>query len=132
MDRIFQILAVFALIILLASRFIRGREARYRPYDYIKRIKPPLPEEVEARLKPAAIGAPEGLAIGMVEGNVDLSISHDGLVFCYSAEGRLTILRESKVRQELPVPLDCVAMALDPSDGKLYFEAGGYIFQYGD
>lgn len=131
MDKIFQILAVFALIILLASRFIRGRGVRYQPYDYIRRFRPPLPAEVEARLKPAVSGAPEGLAAGSVEGQVDMSIVHDGLVFCYGAQGRLTILRESKVRQELPVPLDCVAMALDPADGKLYLEAGGFIFVYG-
>lgn len=131
MDKIFQILAVLVLLILLISRFIKGREARYRPYDYLKRLSPPLPPEIEARLKMAVIGAPEDLATGIVEGNVDLYIADEDLVFCYGAEGRLTILSQSKVKQELPVPLACTAMALDPTDGKLYFEVGEFIFLYG-
>lgn len=132
MDKIFQILAVFVLLMLLISRFIKGKEPRYRPYDYIKRMKPPLPPGVEERLRMAVAGSPEELA----EGRVDLFVTDERLVFCYSAEGRLTIYRregdEYKQKQELPVPLDCVAMALDPSDGKLYFEAGGFIFLYGN
>ena len=132
MDKIFQILAVFVLLMLLISRFIKGKEPRYRPYDYIKRMKPPLPPGVEERLRMGVAGSPEELA----EGRVDLFVTDERLVFCYSAEGRLTIYRregdEYKQKQELPVPLDCVAMALDPSDGKLYFEAGGFIFLYGN
>lgn len=131
MDRIFQILVVLALVMLLVSRFIKGREPRYRPYEYIRRQKPPLPEGVEERLIPAVPGPPEGFA----EGRVDWAIDHEGLVFCYNAEGRLTIYRREgdryKQKQELPVPLDCPAMALDPEDGKLYFEASGFIFLYG-
>lgn len=131
MDKIFQILAVLVLLVLLISRFIRGREPRYQPYDHIKRFKPPLPPDVAARLVTAVAGTPGE----WVEGWVDLFISNEGLVFCYSAEGRLTIYRQEgdryKQKQELPVPLDCIAMALDPTDEKLYFEAGGYIFQCG-
>jgi hypothetical protein len=56
-----------------------------------------------------------------------------GLVFCYSAVGRLTIFRQAPLRQlqELAVPLDCTAIAFDPGDERLYFEAGGYLFVYG-
>ena len=121
MDKIFQILAVFVVLLLVISRFIKGREPRYRPYDYIKRFKPPLPADVEARLIP------------WVDGILD----HDaeGLRFSYEAVGRLTIYRREgdryQQKQELPVPLDCVAMALDPADGKLYFESSGFIFVYG-
>ena len=132
MDKIFQILAVFVLLMLIISRFIRGKEPRYRPYDFIRRFKPPLSPDVEARLKVAVPGPPDELAAGVVEGEVDMYVAYEGLVFCYSAEGRLTILHNWKVKQELPVPLDCVAMALDPADGKLYFEAGGFIFLYGN
>ena len=131
MDKIFQILVVLALLMLLVSRFIKGREPRYRPYEFIRRLRPPLPPEVGDRLIAAVPGPPEGLA----EGRVDLFIAHDGLVFCYNAEGRLTIYRQDgdkyRQRQELPVPLDCIAMALDADDGKLYFEAGGFLFLYG-
>jgi hypothetical protein len=131
MEKIFQILAVFVLLMLLISRFIKGREPRYRPYDHIKRFKPPLPPGVEERVIAATVGAPEGLAGGMV----DMFISDEELLFCYNAEGRLTIYRREgdkyRQKQELPVPLDCTAMALDPAEGKLYFEAGGFIFEYG-
>ena len=132
MDRIFQILVVLALVMLLVSRFIKGREPRYRPYEYIRRQKPPLSPEVEGRLLAAVPGPQEGYP----EDRVDWSIDHEGLVFCYHAEGRLTIYRREgdkyRQKQELPVPLDCVAMALDPADEKLYFETGGSIFLYGN
>ena len=131
MDRIFQIVAVFILLTLFIHRWVKGRETRFRPYDFIRRMKPPLPEGVGERLIAAVPGAPEGLA----EGRVDLFIVHDGLVFCYGAEGRLTIYRQDgdkyRQRQELAVPLDCIAMALDPADENLYLEAGGFIFIYG-
>ena len=131
MDRIFQILAVLALLTLVVSRFIKGQEPRYRPYDYLRRLKPPLPPGIEERLVMAIAGAPEGLP----EGRVDLFIIDAGLVFCYNAEGRLTIYQQEgdryKQKQELPVPLDCTAMALDPAEGRLYFEVNGFIFQYG-
>lgn len=134
MDKIFQILAVLVLLMLLISRFIKGREPRYRPYDYIKRFKPPLPPGVEERLIAAAPGAPEGVTA--VEGGVDLSVIWEEIVFCYSAVGRLTIFRREgeryKQMQELPVPLQCTAMAFDPADGILYFEAGGFLFVYGN
>jgi len=132
MDKIFQILVVLVLLMLLITRFIKGRDPRYRPYDYLRRFKPPLPPGVEERLVMANAGAPEGF----VEGRVDLFIIDAGLVFCYNAEGRLTIYRQEgdryKQKQELPVPLECTAMALDPAEGMLYFEVSGFIFLYGN
>lgn len=131
MDRIFQILAVLVLLTLLVSRFIKGQEARFLPYDHIGRFRPPLPPGVEERLIMAIAGGPERLAAG----RVDMYIAHDGLIFCYNAEGRLTIYAQegnrSRQKQELPAPLECTAMAIDPDDGKLYLEAGGYIFVLG-
>lgn len=121
MERIFQILAVLGLLVLLISRFIKGREPRYRPYNYIRRFKSPLPADVETRL----IAAVDGV----------LSYDAEGLQFSYEAVGRLTIYRREgdkyREKQELPVPLDCTAMGLDPADGTLYFEASGFIFVYG-
>lgn len=131
MERIFQIVAVFILLTLFIHRWVKGREVRYRPYDFIRRMRPPLPDDVEERLLAAVPGAPEGLT----EGRVDMFIAHDELVFCYDAEGRLTIYGQDgdryRQRQELPVPLDCIAMALDPAEEKLYLEASGFIFIYG-
>jgi hypothetical protein len=136
MDKIFQILAVLVLLVLLITRSIKGREPRYRPYDYIKRFKPPLPPGVEERLIVAVPGAPDGLDTGLAESLIDMFVSGEEIVFCYSAVGRLTIFRREGERyrylQELPVPLQCTAMALDPVEGMLYFEAGGFLFVYGN
>ena len=131
MEKIFQILVVFALMLLLISWFIKGKDPRYRPYDYIMRIKPPLPESVAMGLVPAVFG--EVIAGLPVEGQSDavLTDAVNGLLFIYSNEGRLTIFRRNKQMQELAVPLQCTAIALDPADGKLYFETGGYLFVYG-
>lgn len=135
MDKIFQILAVFVMLMLLISRFIKGREPRYHPYDYIKRMRPPLPEPIVERLITAVAGRPAVFGAALFEGRVDLFVADEGLLFCYSAEGRLTIYRREgdkyRQKQELPVPLDCAAMAFDHTDGKLYFEADGSIFVYG-
>ena len=138
MDKIFQILAVFALLMLIVRRFIKGREPRFHPYDYIDRFKPPLATDTAQRLVPATFASLEDRVRYPVEGEVDAFLFDEagGLLFCYSAVGRLTIFRQlpgevSRQVQELPVPLDCTAIAFDPADGKLYFEAGGFIFVYG-
>lgn len=131
MEKVLQILAVFILLELVISRSIKGREPRYRPYDYIRRLKPPLPPDIEGRLIAAMPGAPEGLA----DTGVDLFIAYEELVFCYNDEGRLIIYRHDgdryRQRQELPVPLDSIAMAFDAVEEQLYFEAGGFLFVYG-
>lgn len=121
-------------MMLIVNRFIRGREPRYRPYGYLTRLKPPLASEVGQRLITAVFGvAKEG-----VPGVVDAFISDEGgrLLFCYSAVGSLIIYRRReegnfKEMQWLAAPLNCTGMALDPMDGKLYLEAGGYLFVYG-
>jgi hypothetical protein len=135
MDKIFRILAVFALLMLFVRRFIKGREPRFHPYDYINRIKPPLAPEIAERLVPAVFTLPEDRGQYPVEGGVDafLLYAAGGLVFCYSAVGRLTIFRQVPLRQlqELAVPLDCTAIAFDPANERLYFEAAGFLFVYG-
>lgn len=124
MDRIFQILIVFGLMVLLMYRFIR-REPRWQPYDFRVRLRPPLAEEVETRLIAAISTNGEGYWLEL-----------DNLLFIYQAEGSLTIFRrnpQGKVRQvqELAVPVNCTGMAMDPQDNELYFETGGYCFVYG-
>jgi hypothetical protein len=152
MDKIFQILAVFALLMLIVRRSIRGREPRFHAYDYINRVKPPLPMEIAQRLVPAIFGSMEEGGTSLdnwgawfgdggrfpVEGGVDafLVVEAVGLLFCYNAGGRLTIFRQrpnESVRQlqDLAVPLDCTAIAFDPANERLYFEAGGFLFVYG-
>lgn len=122
-------------MMLIIRRFIRGREPRFHPYDYIVRIKPPLASVIAQRLVPAVFTLPEDRGRYPVEGGVDAILLYDagGLVFCYSAVGRLTIFRQQPLRQlqELAVPLDCTAIAFDPADERLYFEAEGSLLVYG-
>jgi hypothetical protein len=135
MEKIFQILAVFALMMLVVRRFIKGREPRFHPYDYVSRIKPPLPPVVAERLVSAVFVLPDDRGRYPVEGGLDAFLLYPagGLVFCYSAVGRLTIFRQAPLRQlqELAVPLDCSAIAFDPGNERLYFEAGDALFVYG-
>ncbi|HEV9037516.1 MAG TPA: hypothetical protein VGQ51_12870 [Puia sp.] len=120
MDKVLQILIVFGLILLFVYRMIRGREQIYRPYEFIIRLRAPLPAEVELRMVLAE----------------DNRLETDTLFFDYEVEGRLTIYRRRQQArgrqvQELAVPVDCTAVAMDPVENKLYFEAGGYWFVYG-
>jgi hypothetical protein len=138
MEKIFQILVVFTLLMLVIARFMRGPGSRYRSYDYQTRRKPPLPEETVQRLVPAAVWSEEDRRSYAVEGEVDIFLFDEvnRLLFCYRAAGSLTIFRQLaphtyREMQLLAVPLDCIGMALDPQDSKLYFEAGGYLFVYG-
>ena len=136
MEKILQILAVFVILMLVITRFIRGREPRYRPYDYLLRRKPPLPPEVEQRLVAAVFAPGNGRYPVNMTADAFLFDEVNRLLFCYSAEGALTIFKEQtaeryKEMQSLAVPLNCTAMALDPDDGKLYFEASGFLFVYG-
>jgi hypothetical protein len=138
MEKIFQMLAVFTLLMLIVARYIRGRESRYSPYDYLTRRNPPLPEEVVQRLISAVFWSEEDRRRYAIEGEVDAYLFDEvnRLLFCYRSAGSLTIFRQLtpnryKEMQSLAVPLDCTGMGLDPQDGRLYFEASGYLFLYG-
>lgn len=138
MEKIFQIVLVFVLLMLIIARFLRGPGSRYRSYDYLARRKPPLPEDTVQRLIPAVLWSEEDRERYPVEGEVDHFLFDAGtqLLFCYRAVGSLSIFRRQGERvyremQQLAVPLDCIGMALDPQDGRLYFEAGGDLFVYG-
>ncbi|HVS94827.1 MAG TPA: hypothetical protein VHE54_00020 [Puia sp.] len=125
MDKVFQILIVFGLVTLLIHRFIRGKGPQYLPYDFLVRLRPPLSAAVEQRLDPADPVDAEGF-----------ELEKDDLLFSYRMTGSLTIFRRrpqggKREMQELAVPIDCTAMAIDPTTDKLYFEAGGYWFVYG-
>jgi hypothetical protein len=145
MDKVFQILIVFGLVILLIQRFIKGKVAQYIPYDFIIRLRPPLSAEVEGRMIAAervdvegVIGdkADEERVVGDETDVVGFEMVRDDLLFYYRATGSLTIYRRSrqgrnKELQEIAVPVDCSTMAMDPLENRLYFEAGGYWFVYG-
>jgi hypothetical protein len=146
MEKVLQIIAVFGLLMFIINRFIRGREPRYRQYDYLTRLRPPLAPEVQQRLISAVVregmfGVGKEAVFGEgkegVPGQVDAWIFDETrqLLFCYSAAGSLTIYRRKeegafKEMQSLAAPLNSSAMALDPGDGRLYLEAAGYLFVY--
>jgi len=120
-------------MMLIINRMIRGRESRYRPYNYLTRLKPPLAEEIAQRLVTAVFEA--GQADAGDSGAVVIDEARQ-LVFSYNAVGSLTIHQRKeegrlKEMQVLAAPLDCAGMALDPMEGKLYLEAAGFLFVYG-
>jgi hypothetical protein len=122
-DKILEILAVFVLLSLVIHRFIRGRDPAYEPYDYLNRIRSPLAAEAGQRLFTTVLDAGQSDAFLVDEARQ--------LRFSYSTTGSLTIHWQQKEKQWLAAPLDCTAVSLDPEDGRLYLEAGGYLFVYG-
>jgi hypothetical protein len=143
MEKIFQILAVFAILMLVIVLFFRTRETRYRPYGYLRRIKPLLPQEVSQRLVAALTGAAMEEEAGKVDGEADAMLfdAEIRLLFVYRVTGSLVIyrgVREERTGEEvykekqwLAAPLDCTGFYFDPEDKKLYFEAAGSLFVYG-
>jgi hypothetical protein len=140
MEKIFQIIAVLAVLMLAVVLFFREREPRYRPFGYLRRIKPSLPDEVRQRLASAVSGAAleEERQRYAVDGDVDALLFDEGerLLFCYKANGSLVIFRRTgqdtyKEMQWLAAPLDCAGFFYDPEEKNLYFEAGGSLFVYG-
>ena len=134
MEKIFRILVVFVLLMVIVSRFIRGKEPAYRSYGYITRGKPPLPAATEQRLIPAVFGSAEYPVGG--DADAFLFDAASNLLFCYSSKGSLTIFRRRaeetyKEMQWLAVPLNCTGLALDPVESRLYFEVEGSLFVYG-
>jgi hypothetical protein len=136
MEKILQILAVFALLMLVVTRFIREREEKFRRFGFLGRLRGGLQgdgELIEGVFGPAEergrLGVPDG---------TDAFLFDEGsrLLFCYTVEGRLTIYRRlaggvKRELQELSVPLDCSAMWWNPQDRKIFLEEGGEWFVYG-
>jgi hypothetical protein len=123
LEKILQILAVFVLLALVIHRMIKGREPAYRPYNYLTRLRAPLSMEVSQRMVMAVFEEETGNAV--------LADEARQIDFAYQAEGSLIVYWRQKEMQWLAAPLDCTAIAIDPVDGRLYLEAGGYLFVYG-
>jgi hypothetical protein len=135
MEKILQILAVFALLMLV----VRGLYGSGRKVPPVRLSRP-----VEGRpaggwgdLMEGVFGpAEERERLGVPDG-VDAFLFDEGsrLLFCYTVEGRLTIYRRlaggKRELQELSVPLDCSAMWWNPQDRKIFLEEGGEWFVYG-
>lgn len=136
MEKILQILAVFALLMLVVTRFIREREEKFRRFGFLGRLKGGL--QGDGELMEGVFGpAEEREGLGVPDG-ADAFLFDEGsrLLFCYTVEGRLTIYRRlaggvKRELQELSVPLDCSAMWWNPQDRKIFLEEGGEWFVYG-
>jgi hypothetical protein len=138
MEKILQILAVFALLMLVVARFIREREEKFRRFGFLGRLKGGLQGSGDGDLMEGVFGpAEERERLGVPDG-MDAFLFDEGsrLLFCYTVEGRLTIYRRlaggvKRELQELSVPLDCSAMWWSPQDWKIFLEEGGDWFVYG-
>ena len=138
MEKILQILAVFALLMLVVTRFLREREEKFRRFGFLGRLKGGLPEGGDGEVMKGMSGTAEDRdRLGVPDG-MDAFLFDEGnrLLFCYTIEGRMTIYRRlsggaKRELQELSVPLDCSAMWWSPQDWKLFLEEGGEWFVYG-
>ncbi|HEY4112358.1 hypothetical protein [Puia sp.] len=125
MEKILQILVVFALIMLVVNRFIRGREQRFREYVLSGHISLPLPGDLYRELLSVVVGedviaadpdnrlffrpGPENTLVaadkrtGVSLASVAMGEEIDAvlfdplsrLIYCYSLAGLLTVLRQS-------------------------------------
>jgi hypothetical protein len=139
MEKVLQILAVFALLVLLIWRSIRGREDRFRRFSYVARVRPPLSEEVRHRLVDGIFGAAgERQALKVPdEAEAFLWDEESRMLLLYWRDGKLAIYRRmaggrSRELQELAVPMDCSGIAWDPGERRIYLEEDGDWFIYGE
>ena len=138
MEKVLQILAVFALLMLLVWRSIRGREERFSRFSYMARVRPPLSEEVRRRLVHGLLG-PDGSreAFGVPdEAEAFLWDEESRMLLLYWRDGKLTVYRRmaggrNRELQELAVPMDCSGIAWDPEERMIYLEEDGDFFVYG-
>jgi hypothetical protein len=138
MEKVLQILSVFALLMLLVWRSIRGREERFRRFSYMARVRPPLSEEVRRRLVDGVSGPDGGReALGVPdEAEAFLWDEESRMLLLYWRDGKLVIYRRmaggrNRELQELAVPMDCSGMAWDPEERRIYLEEDGDFFIYG-
>ncbi|HXD77355.1 MAG TPA: hypothetical protein VN616_06085 [Puia sp.] len=138
MEKVLQILLVFALMMLVIWRSIRGKEDRYRKLSYLFRERKPLPEAIGGRLIPGMSGEAAEREGYSIPGDADAFLPDDEgrLLFTYFADGKLTVSRWSpsgrkKELQELSVPMDCSALAWDPEVRRVYLEDGEFWYVYG-
>src|SRR5580658_7518925 len=135
MDKVLQILAVFALLMLLIWRSMRGREERFRRFSYMARVRPPLSEEVRHRLVDGVFGPDGGREVFGVpdEAEAFLWDEESRMLLLYWRDGKLVVYRRmaggrNRELQELAVPMDCSGVAWDPEERRIYLEEDGDFF----
>ncbi len=133
MDKVFKILIVFALLMLVIVWSYRAREKKYREYYLFKQAILPFPGDPDwEMLQAAGTGAAAD-----EQGNSLVFDPLTKLIYRYSGEGALTILRQGdhedpKIMQEMLVPKNGRHLALDPQTGKLYLLTEGSVWIYGN
>jgi hypothetical protein len=143
MEKVLQILAVSALLMLLIWRSIRRRDERFRRFSYLGRVRAPLAEDIRRRLvsgitKRSEVHGMGGEAYGVpVDVDAFLWDEDSRMVLLYWRDGKLTINRRmaggrNRELQELAVPMDCTALDWDPLERKIYLEEDGDWFVYGE
>jgi hypothetical protein len=145
MEKIFQILIVFALLIFAITWFLRSKERKWQDYVFSGQFTFPLSGDMHRDLLTAVVGdrhgedaiALAGLAELEWEANADVILFDPvtRLIYCGSMEGVVTIIRQStqggyKTLQQLIIPKECTALSLDPHTGKLYVHVGATVFVY--
>ena len=139
MEKVLQILAIFALLMLVIWRSMRGREERFRRFSFLGRVRPPLAAEVTERLVSAVFGLVPGREASGVPDEADgyLGDEDSRMLLLYWRDGKLIIYRRiaggrNRELQELAVPMDCSGLAWDPVERRIYLEEGGDWFVYGE
>ncbi|HEY4064085.1 MAG TPA: hypothetical protein VGM30_19395 [Puia sp.] len=114
MEKIFQILVVFALIMVLVTRFIRGKEQKFREYSFFGRFSFPMSGDLYRELL--------SVPMGMGEGMVAAADPENRLLFRPGPENSLVIADERTGEPVASVALEESADALlfDPMTRLLY------------
>jgi hypothetical protein len=138
MEKVLQILLVFALLLLLIWRSIRGKENRFRRFSYLSRLREPAQEGVRERWIAGTFGATEDRRGYGVPDEADAYLLDEdgGLLFCYRMEGKLFVYHwapgsRNRELQEMSVPMDCTGLSWDPVERKIYLGEGEYWYVYG-
>ncbi len=123
MEKVFKILIVFALLMFLILYSIRTREGKFREYAFSHRIPDTPPATDEPELFSSIISH---------QGAATITDPATGLLYHYTTEGSLTILRQgsSKELQRLAVPPEAYYLSIDPVKEEIHLHHEGEIYIY--
>jgi hypothetical protein len=125
MEKIFQILAVFALLMLVITYSVYARERKFREYYFSRRISLPFPGDPVWDSLSAAIaagGEAGDPSIIKPEAGIQVIDRENQLIF-HSAEGPAIIVSDQTTGRTIAsIPLDenCDNLAFDPATRLIY------------
>lgn len=117
MEKIFQILAVFAVLMVAVNWYIRGKEPRFREYVFAGRFTFPLSGDYHRQLLTTTLILPEDNEL--VPGAADAT---NRLVFRVNGGRNLLVTDEATGDLLMGIPLDASADAVlfDPATRMVY------------